>query len=214
MTKNKIEGSIRQENKNIEKVKKIKRLRKNGKAQRGRNIPNKTKINTKQRRRKKQQKHKPRSHINSQRQSCSGNNPVSSTCMTNAASVLIFEKNQVTNYLKQAKQLIRHKNMTENKQMKKGEFEETASKMLEAIGGNLSNPICGQKSKGLERALDHHLSNYTQLLNCSKAILEACGVPDNLHNEESAKELKDCDKKMVEFKDFTQTCFTDKIKND
>ena len=153
-----------------------------------------------------------------QRQSCNGNTPVPRSCMENAASVLIFEKNQVTNYLKQSKQLIGHKNITDNKLAKKGEFEDSANHMRIAIGGNLSNPICGANStdpnirKIIQRSLNLPLTSYYQLTNCSAAINEACDVPDALYNKTSLEKIKECNTTMENFKNFTKTCQTDLMK--
>ena len=86
------------------------------------------------------------------------------------------------NFIKQSKTLLRHKNQTNNKQGKKGEFEEAAVHMLIAVGGNISNPICGSNStdsvvrKREQRDLQLHLENYDKLKNCSAAIDEACTV--------------------------------------
>jgi len=152
------------------------------------------------------------------RQSCGGSTPVPLSCMENAASVLLYEKNQVTNYLKQSKQLIKHKNTTDNKLFKKGEFKDSADHMLIAVGGNLSNPTCGDNSTDnsarnkQQRSLDLHMDYYYRLINCSAAIHEACDVPDNLHNETSLEKIKECNTTMEEFKKLTKTCQTEEMK--
>ena len=113
-----------------------------------------------------------------QAQTCSGSTPVPGNCMENAAFVLLFEKNQISNYLKQSKQLIRHNEQADNKLIKKGEFKESADHMMMAIGGNLSNPICGENStdpdvwRRQQRDLNLHMDYYNKLNNCSAAIHE------------------------------------------
>ena len=125
--------------------------------------------------------------------------------------VLLFEKNQVTNYLKQCKQVIRHSAQTENKQGKKGEFEEAAFHMLMAVGGDISNPICGfnstisVKRKRQQRDLDLHMENYDKLMNCSAAINEACNVPTNLYNQTALEKIKVCNATMENYRTFTKT---------
>merc|ERR1711892_422610 len=154
------------------------------------------------------------------RQACSGTTPVSSTCIENAMNVLVFERIQVTNYLKQSKQLIRHGTQADNKRGKKGEFVHAAEHMLMAIGGNLSKPLCGTNTtdastrKIQHRALDLHLENYDKLMNCSAAIQEACVVPENAYNETALVKIKACNASMEEFRNFTKTCMTNDMKND
>ena len=117
--------------------------------------------------------------------SCNATNPVSRHCMENAMYVLLFEANQVKNYFKQSMQFLRHTNFTFQKLAKKGRFEEAAEHMLAAMGGNISNPICGENLTTTEereiqqRDLDLQMKNYTQLANCSVAIIEACTVSKN-----------------------------------
>jgi len=198
------------------KDRKIGIRRKINKAKHTKQRIRKIKLDTK---RNKKVKNKRNQKLIDPRQSCSGNTPVSSSCLENAALVLIYEKNQVTNYLKQSKQLIRHKNMTDNKLIKKGEFKNSANHMLMAIGGNLSNPICGENStdsnvrRKNQRALDLHLDYYSKLNNCSEAIHEACDVPDDLHNETSLEKIKECNTTKEDFRILTKTCQTDKMKN-
>merc|ERR1719481_2270115 len=53
-------------------------------------------------------KSKGKKTLSRQSTTCSGTTPVTSTCLDNAKNVLVYEETQVTNYLKQSKQLIRH----------------------------------------------------------------------------------------------------------
>ena len=79
---------------------------------------------------------------NNSRQSCSSNE-VSLTCMKNAMEGMMFEKNQISNYLKQAKRLENHGTISTNKVDKKNNFDDAKKHLFWAIGGNLSNPKCG-----------------------------------------------------------------------
>ena len=65
------------------------------------------------------------------------------TCMAAALKGLLFEQQQITNYLKQSKTLDRHQSVSGNKQGKKNAFEEAEQHLLWAIGGDIDNPICG-----------------------------------------------------------------------
>ena len=150
---------------------------------------------------------------------CSGTSPVSSTCLDNAKNVLVYEETQVTNYLKQSKQLIRHGAQADSKKGKKGEFVHAAEHMLMAIGGNISVPLCGKNTsdaatrKMQERALDLHLENYDKLMNCSAAIHEACTVPPDAYNATSLVKIKACNSSMEEYRTFTKTCQTTAMKS-
>jgi len=154
------------------------------------------------------------------RQTCSATTPVASTCMENAKSVLVYEETQVTNYLKQSKQLIRHGAQADSKRGKKGEFVHAAEHMMMAIGGNISAPLCGNNAsdsttrRRQQRALDLHLENYEKLMNCSAAIQEACTVPEKAYNETALVKIKACNTSMEEYRTFTKTCQTTEMKED
>jgi len=154
------------------------------------------------------------------RQTCSGTTPVTSTCMDDAKNVLVYEETQVTNYLKQSKQLIRHGAQADSKRGKKGEFVDAAEHMMMAIGGNMSAPLCGNNASDSttrqrqQRALDLHLENYEKLMNCSAAIQEACTVPEKAYNETALVKIKACNSSMEEYRTFTKTCQTTEMKND
>merc|ERR1712128_101538 len=112
---------------------------------------------------------------------------VSSKCLENAMFSLAYEKNQVTNYIKQAKRLDNHQNISSNKLTKSDEFKSAAKHMLWAIGGNLSDPKCGEDTNDTtrmerqERDLTSSIANYYKLFNCSESIKEACDL--TLKNE-------------------------------
>ena len=76
------------------------------------------------------------------RQTCSSNE-ANLTCMKNALEGMMFEKNQIANYLKQARRLENHGTISTNKVGKMDDFDSARRHLLWAIGGNLSNPQCG-----------------------------------------------------------------------
>merc|ERR1711892_793950 len=123
---------------------------------------------------------------------------VSAKCLENAMLSLAYEKNQVTNYIKQAKRLDNHQNISSNKLTKKDEFGSAAKHMLWAIGGNLSDPKCGEdtnETKRLQiqkRDLKSSVANYNKLLNCSETIKEACDLKlqNHTYNHEAQSENK------------------------
>jgi len=154
------------------------------------------------------------------RQTCSGDTPVTSTCTKHAMEVLVYEANQVTNYLKQSKQLLRHANQTESKKEKKGNFEDAAKHILIAVGGNTTNPSCGDGNAtatrllGNKRALDTTLVNYETLMNCSSSVEEACTPPPKSFNADIETKINTCTTKMEKFRSKTKACMTDEMKKD
>merc|ERR1712013_769243 len=115
-------GNIKQRKERDRKTRKKKnRRQRNGKTTKEGKETKKTKLNqklnanrkmkgkkSKKRRRKLNQGLKRKGKKAIARQTCSATTPVASTCMENAKNVLVYEETQVTNYLKQSKQLIRH----------------------------------------------------------------------------------------------------------
>ena len=73
--------------------------------------------------------------------------------MKNALDCMLFEKNQVTNWLKQAKRLENHGTISTNKVGKKGNFEAARKHLEWAIGGNKSSPQCGPNTTSGRAAL-------------------------------------------------------------
>jgi len=131
---------------------------------------------------------------------------VAASCLDNAMIALNYEKNQVTNYLKQAARLKGHKNIKEKKLFKKGEFMHAAEHLIFAVGGNMSNPQCGDPNDNSTEALatkakefEYILSNYTLLLNCSNAIHEACTLTNETFNDSHQDQLDACNETKWQF---------------
>merc|ERR1711915_728488 len=123
---------------------------------------NKSKSNSKRKIKLKRKSKKKRKNKNRQSSgSCS--NEVSTKCLENALISLAYEKNQVTNYIKQAKRLENHQKISTNKLSKNDEFQSAAKHMLWAIGGNLSDPKCGEETNDSKTPLQ-----ITK--NCSTAV--------------------------------------------
>ena len=128
---------------------------------------------------------------------------------------LAYEGNQVSNYIKQAKRLDNHQSISSNKLTKKGEFFSAAKHMLWAIGGNISDPKCGQTTndtKRMERQsrdLKSTIGNYAKLLNCSNTIHEACDL--NLKNgsynhDDHTENMTLCRKYKTDFINVSKEC--------
>merc|ERR1712233_291108 len=107
-----------------------------------------------------------------------GTTGVNDTCLINAVSALNFEKGQIQNFFKRKARLENQAKVTGNKKGKKGEFEDAAGYMLTAIGGNISNPTCGDNSSRTQRGADSAVETYKILINCSATIHEACDMPN------------------------------------
>jgi len=178
------------------KRKKRKRNRKNRKGKK------KEKNKTNKKKKKKSRKNKNRIDA---RNTCSADT-LNNTCLENAQLALQYERNQVTNFLKQAARLRSHKNIKEKKLGKKGEFVEAADHLIDAIGGNFSIPKCGDPAdnstealKIKEEELRYILTNYTKLMNCSVAIHEACTLPNETFNATIDAEMSLCNKTKWKF---------------
>merc|ERR1712013_888868 len=210
-------GKERKKKKELEKTKLNQKLKTNKRTKGSEKFRGRTKLNQGLKRRR-NRKSKRKKKIT--RQTCSGATPVTSTCMENAKNVLVYEETQVTNYLKQSKQLTRHGAQADSKRGKKGDFAASAEHMIMAIGGNISSPLCGNNAsdsttrKRQQRALDLHLENYEKLMNCSAAIQEACTVPEKAYNETALVKIKACNSSMEEYRTFTKTCQTTEMKED
>merc|ERR1711868_147371 len=105
-------------------------------------------------------------------------------CMQAALDAMLFEQAQITNYLKQAKLLERHQDLSGNKAGKKDQFKEAGDHLLWAVGGNMSSPKCGpndtSSSKYNSSLYEYEMNlakeSYAILINCSNAIHAACNI--------------------------------------
>ena len=82
--------------------------------------------------------------------------------MEAALKGMMFEQQQITNYLKQSKLLERHQSVSGNKRSKKVIFEEAEQHLLWAIGGDIDNPICGPSDKSSSKY--NRCSKFDQLI--------------------------------------------------
>merc|ERR1711874_244205 len=166
-----------------------------------------------------------------QKQSSCSSNEVSRTCMQNALDCMLFEKNQITNWLKQAKRLENHETISTNKNGKKGEFEDARKHLEWAIGGDKSNPKCGPNTTAgrdsatgingekidFEKEQGYAVANLTLMENCSATIEEACN-PSNLDGvdlSEFSSVISTCRSLMSEFNDKSKECrgLTESVSN-
>merc|ERR1712179_221522 len=143
------------------------------------------------------------------------NSAVNTKCLENALMSLAYEKNQVTNYIKQAKRLDNHQNISSNKLTKKNEFESAAKHMLWAIGGNLSDPKCGQDTNDTKRRMQQQrdltssIANYNKLLNCSETIREACDLDlksDSYNHSDHSENMTLCRAYKKDFINVSKEC--------
>jgi len=105
------------------------------------------------------------------------NRDVKRTCKENAVAYLSFEKNQILNFYKQRTRMNNHNQTTANNLEKKGEFKDAAKSFLHSLGGDISNPRCGDAgTNSSTRSLKSSHNTYDTLQNCSNSIQEACTI--------------------------------------
>jgi len=127
------------------------------------------------------------------RQSSCGTEQVNDTCLENAVNSLNFEKNQIQNFYKQKARLTNHNKTKSNKLGKKGEFADAAKYLLQALGGNISAPTCGEVGKAQKaRSAKSASDTYGILTNCSESIKEACTMPKKTFNATMKEKLDNC----------------------
>ena len=63
-------------------------------------------------------------------------------CYKNAIGILGYERNQILNFQKQTARILSHNKTVNNKMKKRNSFKNAASKLLEAVGGNVTSPTC------------------------------------------------------------------------
>merc|ERR1711915_243244 len=151
----------KKENK-VPKKKTSKKNKRKSKKRKQTGKKSKSKSNSKRKIKLKRRSQKKKNNKNRQ-SSGSCTNEVSTKCLENALISLAYEKNQVTNYIKQAKRLENHQKISTNKLSKNDEFQSAAKHMLWAIGGNLSDPKCGEETNDSKTPLQ-----ITK--NCSTAV--------------------------------------------
>lgn len=140
-----------------------------------------------------------------------GESQVNDTCLQNAVDALNFEKNQIQSFFKQKARIKNQNKTTGGKLGKKGEFEDAAKYLLQAIGGNLSAPTCGEsgtanKARSAKSASD----TYRTLLNCSSTIKEACTMPTHVFNATVAALQDTCAFTFNKSKTAADDCRTNK----
>merc|ERR1712142_803819 len=141
---------------------------------------------------------------------------VNTNCLENAMMSLAYEKNQVTNYIKQSKRLDNHQNISSNKLNKQDEFQSAAKHMLWAIGGNISDPKCGAADESKRainvRGLAVSVENYSTLLNCSESIKEACDIDllPTYNKTEQSESSGECEALKADFKKISRECVSAK----
>jgi len=197
------------EGKKKRKDKGTKQKRKDKEKKNKKKRKNKKRKNKKRKNKKSKNKNKNTSSgddLRSKRNTTCSTEAVPENCLENAQTALNYEKNQVTNYLKQAARLKGHKNIKEKKLFKKGEFEHAAEHLIFAVGGNMSNPKCGDPNDNSTEALatkakelQYILSNYTLLMNCSNAIHEACTLSNETFNDSHQAQLDSCNQTKWQF---------------
>jgi len=141
---------------------------------------------------------------------------VSEQCLVDAQLALVFEANQVKNYLKQAKRQKSHAKISGKKKGKDktGRFAKAAGMLLMAIGGNMSSPKCGnpEANSSVDEAqkaedMNFLMSNYTQMMNCSAYIEEICTIPNKTFNATIEAEVAACNLTMYAFIDTAKVCY-------
>ena len=110
------------------------------------------------------------------RQSTCSSGTANRTCMEAAILGMQFERDQITNYLKQSKLLSRHQTLSGNKADKHDEFKEAKDHLLWAIGGNWSDPKCGPNDTSTSKYNSTKYAEELQLAKTAHDVLENCSV--------------------------------------
>merc|ERR1712172_203839 len=191
--KPKKKGKVQSKRKNKSKSSKKGKRNKNKLARRRKNRGKKSKSvkekkNQKKKRKlskkqKKRLRNKRREKKLTRQTSCSANQ-ANYQCMEAALKGMMFEQQQITNYLKQSKLLERHQSVSGNKRSKKVIFEEAEQHLLWAIGGDIDNPICGPSDKSsskynstlYEKEKNLAVESYKLLKECDIEIEKSCNI--------------------------------------
>merc|ERR1712012_476552 len=110
------------------------------------------------------------------RQSTCSSGTANRTCMEAAILGMQFERDQITNYLKQSKLLSRHQTLSGNKADKHDGFKEAKDHLLWAIGGNWSDPKCGPNDTSTSKYNSTKYAEELQLAKTAHDVLENCSV--------------------------------------
>jgi len=151
--------------------------------------------NTKNRRNRKKKKTKEGSQrMGRNTTTCSDSTTVSSDCLQDAVDVLKYLGNQVRTFNRKFARIKSFNKTVGNKLGKKGVFEETASWLLVALGGNISNAACGETGSRRRTGRDKNtaVTTYKTLNNCSTAIKEACSMPNTTLSDEDITTFNSC----------------------
>jgi len=195
--KKKSSASRKKARKNIKKRNKKKKQQKARKARKnkkkGKKNTTRKKIKHTSRKRKTKQARRKNKQGRQQRQTTCGTSQVNDTCLNNAVNALNFEKNQIQNFFKQKTRVTNHNKTKSNKLGKKGEFEDAAKYLLQALGGDINNPTCGESGTAQKaRSAKSAKENYNLLLNCSESIKEACTMPKMTFNATVKEKMDKC----------------------
>merc|ERR1712179_317092 len=199
-------------NRQLQKERKARKQKQQRKAKKQKHL---RKLRKSKRKNKKEKGRKARDRKTKQSTVTCPNSAVNTKCLENALMSLAYEKNQVTNYIKQAKRLDNHQNISSNKLTKKNEFESAAKHMLWAIGGNLSDPKCGQDTNDTKRRMQQQrdltssIANYNKLLNCSETIKEACDLDlksDSYNHSDHSENMTLCRAYKKDFINVSKEC--------
>merc|ERR1711971_747583 len=179
--KKKEKGQSKRKNKS--KSSKKGKRNKNKLARRRKNRGKKSKSVKEKKNQKKRLRNKSRKKKLTRQTSCSANQ-ANYQCMEAALKGMMFEQQQITNYLKQSKLLERHQSVSGNKRSKKVIFEEAEQHLLWAIGGDIDNPICGPSDKSsskynstlYEKEKNLAVESYKLLKECDIEIEKSCNI--------------------------------------
>merc|ERR1719222_1291726 len=89
--------------------------------------------------------------------------------------------------------------------VKSGDFNDTMVRLLDALGGNSSNPVCRGEEILNGSVEASYADALATLLNCDQDILDACRQP-NAKNETRSRELKSCEVLANDFMSDFEEC--------
>merc|ERR1712241_1069676 len=143
---------------------------------------------------KKKRKHRGKKIYGRNTKTCSDSTTVSSDCLEDAVDVLKYLRSQVRTFNRKFARIKSFNKTVGNKLGKKGVFEETASWLLVALGGNISNAACGETGSRRRTGRDKNtaVTTYKTLNNCSTAIKEACSMPNTTLSDEDITTFNSC----------------------